>query len=330
MGISSYDYRVYYRYDENNSPIGFDLIKDGTTSTYTYVKNIQGDIVGIINDSTGAQVVAYTYDAWGNLTDMYGTAAETVGKYNSLRYRGYYYDSETGYYYLQSRYYDPSYKRFINADEPELITDLTKESVLGGNLFAYCGNNAVNRLDPSGKGALTNVLNALSTAINGIIQIVEAIIRSATKELKSFVKAVKALSKKQIKHVKNLKALIKDASRLKRRLKIIAYAILFVSVLPLIIKAKIKGLALVEAFIEITVSFLAIGLSWIVSKVMSFLGVVGWIISAVVDTIGESMIRLYFTAKRIKKMANSVYNAINSKKSTPKKVFKALFSAIVS
>ena len=88
MGIASYDYRVYYRYDENGSPIGFDLIKNGTTTTYTYVKNIQGDILGIINDSTGAKVVSYSYDAWGKITSVTGTDAETVGKYNSLCYRG--------------------------------------------------------------------------------------------------------------------------------------------------------------------------------------------------------------------------------------------------
>ena len=150
MGIASYDYRVYYRYDENNSPIGFDLTKDGTTSTYTYEKNVQGDIVGIISDSTRRRVVTYVYDAWGKLLSTSGSAASTVGKYNSLRYRGYYYDSETGYYYLQSRYYDPSYKRFINADEPELISYLTQASTLGGNLFAYCENNAVMGYDPSG------------------------------------------------------------------------------------------------------------------------------------------------------------------------------------
>ncbi|MGN0179302.1 MAG: RHS repeat-associated core domain-containing protein [Monoglobaceae bacterium] len=107
-------------------------------------------ILGILNDSTRRKVVTYTYDAWGEVTSVTGTDAETVGKYNSLRYRGYYYDSETGMYYLQSRYYDPGYKRFINADEPTLITELTKASVLGGNLFAYCENNAVNAVDPLG------------------------------------------------------------------------------------------------------------------------------------------------------------------------------------
>ena len=95
------------------------------------------------------------YDAWGKVTSVTGTDAETVGKYNSLRYRGYYYDTETGMYYLQSRYYDPGYKRFINADDPTLITDLTQASALGGNLFAYCENNAVNDSDPTGNVRLS-------------------------------------------------------------------------------------------------------------------------------------------------------------------------------
>ena len=154
MGIASYDYRVYYRYDENNSPIGFDLIKDGTTSTYTYEKNIQGDIVGILNDTTGAKVVSYSYDAWGKLLSTSGSAANTVGKYNSLRYRGYYYDSETGYYYLQSRYYDPGLKRFINADNPTLIRNQATKGVLNSNYFLYCCNNPVNKIDPNGEDAI--------------------------------------------------------------------------------------------------------------------------------------------------------------------------------
>ena len=148
---------------------------------YTYVKNIQGDILGIIDDSTGAQVVAYTYDAWGKLLSTSGSAASTVGKYNSLRYRGYYYDSETGYYYLQSRYYDPGYKRFINADDPKLISELAKDSVLGGNLFAYCENNAVMGYDPSGELyikrfwlalAIDVVLTLIAPAFSGPLDVI--------------------------------------------------------------------------------------------------------------------------------------------------------------
>ena len=113
---------------------------------YFYLKNAQGDVTGLVN-SSGTQMVAYTYDAWGNPLTTTGTMADTLGKLNPFRYRGYVYDTETGLYYLGSRYYNPETGRFINADN-QLSTgsDLT-----GMNLFAYCGNNPVNRIDPTGE-----------------------------------------------------------------------------------------------------------------------------------------------------------------------------------
>ena len=81
-------------------------MKNGTgESTYYYEFNVQGDIIGII-DSTGTKVVEYTYGAWGDILSGTGTLADTIGQRNPLRYRGYYYDAETGFYYLTSRYYD--------------------------------------------------------------------------------------------------------------------------------------------------------------------------------------------------------------------------------
>ena len=90
--------------------------------------------------------MSYSYDSWGKVLSVTGTQAETIGQINPIRYRGYYYDSETGFYYLNSRYYDPETGRFVNGDNQLLIgSDLT-----GLNLFAYCGNNPVNRADPTG------------------------------------------------------------------------------------------------------------------------------------------------------------------------------------
>ena len=82
---------------------------------YFYVTNLQGDVVAILN-STGVQVVGYTYDAWGNILAVAGSMDETLGQLNPLRYRGYVYDNETELYYLQSRYYNPEVRRFLNAD----------------------------------------------------------------------------------------------------------------------------------------------------------------------------------------------------------------------
>ena len=97
--------------------------------------------------SSGAQVVAYTYDAWGNPLTTTGTMAGTQGKLNPFRYRGYVYDTETGSYYVASRYYDPEIGRYLNADS---VIAGVGGSVQGYNLFAYCFNNPVNMSDSSG------------------------------------------------------------------------------------------------------------------------------------------------------------------------------------
>ena len=112
---------------------------------YYYLRNAQSDIVKLI-DKTGATVVEYTYDSWGKLLSTSGSLASTLGKDNPFRYRGYVYDEETGFYYLQSRYYNPEVGRFISAD----VLLSTGQGVLGHNAYAYCGNNPVMGYDPYG------------------------------------------------------------------------------------------------------------------------------------------------------------------------------------
>lgn len=116
---------------------------------YFYLKNAQGDVTGLV-DSSGAQVVAYTYDAWGNILTTTGSMADSLGYTNPFRYRGYFYDTETGLYYLQSRYYDPGVGRFINADNEKLVTASPASATWDKNLLAYCDNNPVSRKDDGG------------------------------------------------------------------------------------------------------------------------------------------------------------------------------------
>ena len=129
---------IWFIYDVDGEILGFTY----NDTPYYYIKNLQGDVVKIV-DGMGVPVATYTYDPWGKITSTTGTLAEI----NPIRYRGYYYDNETGLYYLNSRYYDPETCRFVNADG-QLSTggDLT-----GTNIFAYCGNNPVNRLDSTGE-----------------------------------------------------------------------------------------------------------------------------------------------------------------------------------
>ena len=132
--------RMHFTYDAVG-PLSVNF--NGTE--YFYLKNAQGDVTGLV-DSTGAKVVAYTCGPWGESWGVSGTLAFTLGTFNPLRYRGYVYDTETGLYYLNSRYYNPVWGRFINADG--FVS--TGQGVSGNNMFAYCGNNPVNHSDSSG------------------------------------------------------------------------------------------------------------------------------------------------------------------------------------
>ena len=147
-------------YDESGKPFALKYSTNGTSfQTYYYVLNLQGDVVELIHYIPGFEyesVATYEYDAWGNVSSS-GRLAEI----NPLRYRGYYYDNETGFYYLQSRYYDPVNRRFINADG--LIS--SNWSFSGLNMFAYCENDPVGRSDPSGMLSLSELAEKLKQAL---------------------------------------------------------------------------------------------------------------------------------------------------------------------
>lgn len=134
---------IYYLYGVDGV-VGFNY----NDATYLYRKNVQGDVTHIYkqnNDASLELVAQYVYDAWGNcrvLVDVGG-----IAELNPFRYRSYYFDEETGLYYLQTRYYDPETGRFINADTLEY---LDPETIDGLNLYAYCGNNPVMRIDSQG------------------------------------------------------------------------------------------------------------------------------------------------------------------------------------
>lgn len=147
---------------------------------YFYRRDIQGNIIAILDES-GAVVVRYIYDAWGNhaVVDANGNDIEDmshIGNVNPFRYRGYYYDVETGFYYLKSRYYDPETGRFISQDS---IDYADPEAINGLNLYAYCGNNPVMNVDPTGTFFLACLLvglivGAIAGAVIGGVQAAEA------------------------------------------------------------------------------------------------------------------------------------------------------------
>ena len=136
-----------FSYDASGKVVAVDYSKGGSNfTTYYYLRNAQGDIVKLI-DGSGATVVEYLYDTWGKLLEITGTLKDTLGTNQPFRYRGYFYDNETGWYYLKSRYYNPEVGRFISAD----VVLSTGQGVLGHNTYAYCLNNPVNMIDETGK-----------------------------------------------------------------------------------------------------------------------------------------------------------------------------------
>ena len=139
-------------YDENGAPNTVYYYNNSTSATkYYYVLNLQGDVTEIRSESN-ALVAQYNYDAFGNILSIKSasganiTSSTHIANVNPLRYRGYFYDTETGFYYLNSRYYDPATRRFISADSV-----IDERNFDGLNLYAYCGNNPVMRVDTDGR-----------------------------------------------------------------------------------------------------------------------------------------------------------------------------------
>ena len=137
-----------YGTDGNPYAMRYSQDSGSTWQTFYYILNLQGDVVKLV-DNSGAVCAEYSYDAWGKClsqTTAASCAVANLAEKNPIRYRGYYYDAETGWYYLQSRYYDPIVKRFINADSYAT----TPTGYTGCNMFAYCNNNPVACADDEG------------------------------------------------------------------------------------------------------------------------------------------------------------------------------------
>jgi RHS repeat-associated protein len=185
--------KLYYTYDSSNNLVSMNL--NGVE--YYYIRNAQGDIIGLF-DKNGATVASYTYDSWGKLISIKdGSGADitnntsAVGYKNPYRYRGYRYDTETGLYYLQSRYYNPEWGRFINADA---LGGQVGE-LLSHNVFAYCKNNPVNMEDPNGYWSIKSVFNKVSEVISSLF-IIQAVRMQQTQN--RIVSAIEEMGEKII------------------------------------------------------------------------------------------------------------------------------------
>ena len=158
---------MYFQYDNSGVPVG--VLINGVQ--YFYITNQMNDIIGI-TDNAGSLIATYTYGAWGEVLAVTpattGNSAQlAIANANPLRYRGYYRDQETGYYYLQSRYYMPCFCRFFNSDYLEGVISL-KNNYSGSNLFVYCSNNAINLNDEIGMSEETAFKGLYALMINPV------------------------------------------------------------------------------------------------------------------------------------------------------------------
>lgn len=238
------DCELYYTYDTAGSLVKITYVKNGISTVYYVTTNINGDVEAIYSE-TGVLQARYIYDTWGNTVSVLDNSGNKIidtahiGNINPIRYRGYYLDSETGLYYLQSRYYDAEMTRFINADD----TDYISEDILGTNIYAYCGNNPVMYSDPEGhlKIKRDRVANWIDFALGFLplswsFKPAETIVRQFLKtrigkkvktSAKSIVKKlIKTLMKKSI--INFLKRIIKT---LKKRVVITAFSMLLIPII---------------------------------------------------------------------------------------------------
>ena len=139
---------------------------------YYYIRDGLMTITGLV-DANGVAVVNYRYDSWGTVTGTTGSMAASLGKDNPYRFKGYYYDEETGMYYLKSRYYQPEICRFISADEEDVLTS-TYVGFTNKNLYLYCDNNSLEKVDECGDIAEWVVGAAIGATINVVTSLISA------------------------------------------------------------------------------------------------------------------------------------------------------------
>lgn len=268
---------MYFQYDTSGVPLGF--IHNDTQ--YFYITNQMGDVMGI-TDADGNKIAEYTYDDWGKLLSIKADDENfAIAESNPLRYRGYYYDNETGYYYLQSRYYDANICRFINADVPE-ITKVSKEVENGVNIFAYCNNDSVNNSDPTGLIKWDNVFGNISilTAVLSAIGTLSLVafrhtpwgkalslcitLGSLASNIYSYTKAIKSARSYYGKKSSNYKSLLKYNNI------VLAANVAFIVVSEILGKAIVRKYSLTIAYALIKVRTITIvGLSINIAEIVS-------------------------------------------------------------
>ena len=291
-----------------------------------------GDVVSI-TDTNDTELVQYEYDPWGKCIVAFpmqnDDSVTKLADLNPIRYRGYYFDSETGYYYLQSRYYDPDICRFINADLPQLAK-AQKNIAIGINVFAYCSNNPINISDITGKGPVQSILSVIGDSISTVEAIIEFIANSCSANIRSLESKAKMFTKAK-KQTALLKDVVSQSNKLAKRLGTIGRIVTGFAILTGVIEAIRSGASftfiVVKAVVDAVCSFLTSCISTICQRLVQKIPAVGFIVSIAVATATSIALDHYFSDSRINSIANKVLPIVKKKSI---RTVKALLSVVLT
>ena len=327
-------------YDNEDSVCGI-IYND---AAYYFYKNLQGDVIEIKN-ANGLSVARYTYDAWGrvisikneNGLDVTNNAAH-LGNVNPFRYRGYYYDTEIGMYYLQSRYYDPAVGRFINGDDP--ATAISNLSLMSRNIFVYCENDPINNTDSNGgiswKSALKFFELLLKIAKN-VFELLKAV-------AEGFLKLYTSLSPKDITQIardinahrkdvrKSISSLTDKFSKVKSKYGKIAIAISIILFLVSIAASLTDGKTILDLVSSYIVTGLVEAIKWglnkIVTLVLKAIPAVGVVLGFIIGTAFSIFLNILFSLQFVKKITDAFESRVNAKVYTSWEYLCAFFKSI--
>ena len=279
---------------------------------YYFQKNLQGDIIAI-NDCNSQVIARYSYDAWGVCNIVEDTSGCNIANVNPYRYRGYYYDDETGMYYLQSRYYDPVIGRFINSDNIEFVNSTDIKLT---NLFSYCSNEPILNFDYTGTLGWSTICKGISYIFDFFVQITRTA-ANMSKEMANIIKKIKCAntngaSKAWIKELKVKKKSLTSPKRLGvGKLNAISNALnIIITIMPYIsyirrIKEGIKVFA--ELVVDLLLDILSIVANFIVSLICKFIPYAGFLLGWALGYIVDLVIAKVFNNNR-KNRIKSIYS----------------------
>lgn len=267
---------------------------------YYFIKNLQGDVIAIV-DKDAQTVARYSYDAWGVPEVKFDSSNCKIATINPFRYHGYFYDEETGLYYLLSRYYNPDLGRFINADSIEWLG--TNERIIETNIFVYCKNDCVNLSDEVGFGGIDTLLSVLNSSIDILAKIIDMIGNSYNKERKALENSVKLLTKKQRRQLSNIKSLQKETGKLSKRLGWIGYGITFLTLVIGFAASYSTGrnlaTSLIELGIETFISLIEIGAGKLFEWIARFIPYMGFLIGLIAGWLISYLLSKFFDSRRV-------------------------------